>query len=279
MLDRFRVLAGGLDHPEGVAWGRDGRVYAGGEAGQVYAISLDGELSRVADTGGFILGLALDAAGRIYVCDVARGAVLRVDPASGNVSHFTSGTSERPMRAPNWLAFGPDGALYVTDSGDWGKRDGLVWRVRPGGEAEPWTSETDRLPNGCCLAPDGSALFVVETNGPCVTRVRIAADGSSGRAERFADLAGTVPDGIAATADGRFVVTCYRPDRLLLLDADGRVEVLADDPDGQLFGGPSNVAFVGDALDQVAVANLGRWHVAIGDVGIVGEPLAYPELP
>jgi hypothetical protein len=33
-LEAFTTLVTGRDHPEGV-WGPDGRVYAGGEAGQI----------------------------------------------------------------------------------------------------------------------------------------------------------------------------------------------------------------------------------------------------
>ena len=35
-----------FDHPEAVAWGPDGRAYAGGEAGQLYRFSLDGKTHR-----------------------------------------------------------------------------------------------------------------------------------------------------------------------------------------------------------------------------------------
>ena len=60
------VLVEGLDHAEGIAWGMDGYAYAGGEAGQLYRIDVDrGKLTQFADTGGFILGLALDAVGNI----------------------------------------------------------------------------------------------------------------------------------------------------------------------------------------------------------------------
>ena len=31
-------IGGGLDHPEGIAAGKDGEAYAGGEDGQVYKI-------------------------------------------------------------------------------------------------------------------------------------------------------------------------------------------------------------------------------------------------
>jgi gluconolactonase len=37
-LSEFDLLADGLDHPEGVTWGPDGFVYAGGEAGQIYRV-------------------------------------------------------------------------------------------------------------------------------------------------------------------------------------------------------------------------------------------------
>ena len=60
-ISEVRKFATGLDHPEGVAVGRDGTVYAGGEAGQVYRISRDGEHVEVmANTGGFCLGISLD---------------------------------------------------------------------------------------------------------------------------------------------------------------------------------------------------------------------------
>jgi gluconolactonase len=50
-LDAFTELAGGFDHPEGIAWGPDGFLYAGGEAGQVYRVGLDGSAEEIASTG------------------------------------------------------------------------------------------------------------------------------------------------------------------------------------------------------------------------------------
>jgi gluconolactonase len=278
-IDRFTVLAGGLDHPEGVAWDPSSeRVYAGGEAGQIYAIGLDGRKEVVAQTGGFVLGLAVTGDGMVLACDVGRGEVVRVDPSDGSVTTWAAGDGDDRMAAPNWPALGPDGGLWVTDSGDWGRRDGRLWRVEPDGRARVWTTATDRLPNGCALSVDGTALWVVETNRPGIVRVPILPDGRAGQAEPWVDLPDTVPDGVAVVADGSLLVACYRPDALLHVALDQSVRTLVVDPFGQTLGAPANAAFVGPDLDRVVTSNLGRWHVAIGDVGLRGHPLPRPTL-
>lgn len=39
-LQDVETFADGLDHPEGVTLGPDGKIYAGGEAGQLYRIDI-----------------------------------------------------------------------------------------------------------------------------------------------------------------------------------------------------------------------------------------------
>jgi gluconolactonase len=136
MLDRFQPIADGLDHPEGIAAGPDGTLYAGGEAGQVYRIE-DGRAVELTSTGGFLYGIALDAAGSVYACDMGRAEVLRVG-ADGSVGPCSAGTRERPLRVPNFAAFDDAGSLFVTDSGEWRGDDGLVFRVTPDG-TEVWS--------------------------------------------------------------------------------------------------------------------------------------------
>jgi gluconolactonase len=280
MSNDFRILAEGLDHPEAVAWGVDGRIWAGGEAGQVYAISLEGAVEEVASTGGFVLGLALDGDGRVYVCDMIRKEVLRILPGDGAVERYSAGTRQVPMRAPNYPAFDAEGNLYVTDSGEWDGSDGCIFRVTPRGETTVWSTEARRFPNQCCLAAEGDSLLVVESNLPGVSRVPIRPDGSAGTAEILVELPGTVPDGVAALAEGgAFFVSCYRPDRIYHVTAAGRTEVLLDDPLGQVLNQPTSLAFVGERLDQLAVANLGGWHLSIGEPGVVGAQAAHPKLP
>ena len=83
-------------------------------------------------------------------------------------------------------------------------------------------------------------------------------------------------DGVRA---GRQIfVGCYRPDRIYRIPPGGAPEILAEDPDGVVLNQPTNVAFVGPALDRLAVASLGGWSVMWADVGVTGLPLRHPSL-
>jgi len=278
MLERFETLADGLDHPEGITIGPDGRVYAGGEAGQIYRIGPGGEVEPLGDTGGFLYGVTLDGNGRVYGCDMGRQEIVRLDPSTGDVDSYSRGTFTNHLRVPNFAAFDDVGNLYATDSGEWGADDGLVFRIAPGGETSVWTDTPRRFPNGCCLSAEGDALLVVESRARRVVRIPIAGDGSARGAETLADLTGSQPDGIALDAEGAMYVGCYRPDRIWRIDPLGKIEVLAEDPDGVVLNQPANVIFAGEGLGRLAVSSLGGWSLVWADVGAVGLPLRYPEI-
>jgi gluconolactonase len=275
-LDAFETIAEGLDHPEGVAAGPDGMLYAGGEAGQIYKLGAGGTVEQLGSTGGFIYGVTLDAGGNVFACDFGNACVMRVS-AAGEASTYSAGTPERPMRVPNFSTFDAVGNLYVTDSGEWGGDDGLVYRIAPGGRTIVWTERSPRFPNGCCLSADGGALLVVESRGRAIVRIPIEDDGGPGAPASLVDLSGSQPDGIALAADGTLFVGCYRPDRLYRISPDGVVEVFAEDPDGVVLNQPANVAFFGAGLDRLAVSSLGGWNLSAVDAGTRGLPLRYPE--
>lgn len=270
------TLVDGLDHPEGVAWGPDGRLYAGGEAGQLYRIDVDaGTVETFADTGGFCLGLALDADSTVYVCDQRRRAVLTASQ-DGRVEVFSAGTRDRPMVTPNFPVFGADGSLYVSDSGTWAEGGGCIFRVLPGGGTEVWSTEVHRFPNGLAVDPTGEWLYAVESLRPGVVRTRILPDGAAGPMEPVLELPGTVPDGLAFAEDGTLLVSCYRPDRVLSLAPDGTVAVVADDPLGTIIAAPTNIAFGRSDRRSLFLASLGRWHIAEVRTDLVGARMRYP---
>jgi gluconolactonase len=273
----FTTLAEGLDHPEGAAVGPDGTVYAGGEAGQIYRIAPDGTPEQYADTGGFLYGVTLDGAGNVYGCDMGRGEIVRVNPA-GDVTSYSRGTDEHPLRVPNFSAFDDAGVLYVTDSGDWDADDGLVFRVAPGGATTVWSDAVTAFPNGCCLTAAGDALLVIESHTRRVVRLPIEADGTAGVPELVADLTGSQPDGIALAVDGTMFVGCYRPDRVWRIPSGGQPEVWFEDPDGVVLNQPANPVFVGDGLSRLLLSSLGGWSLVTTDPGVAVLPLRYPSV-
>ncbi len=273
MTPKFDTVATDLDHPEGVAVAPDGSIVAGGEAGQVYRID-GGKVTEIASTGGFLFGVTLDGAGNVFACDFGKACLQRITPP-GDVTVWSTGTEERPMRVPNFAAFDAEGRLYVTDSGLWGEDDGLIYRVTPEGRTDVWTEALPRFPNGCCMTLEGDALLVVESRGRAVMRVPIEDDGSAGTATVVVDLTGSQPDGIAVAADSSLFVGCYRPDRIWRVDPDGRASVWAEDLDGVVLNQPANVAFLGERL---LVSSLGGWSIVAADAGVRGVPLHLPHL-
>ena len=279
-LGRCSTFACGLDHPEGVAWDPGTQtVYAGGRGGQLYAVTLGGSSSPriVARTGGALLGLAIDGAGAVYVCDAGRSEVRRIDVATGVLEPYSTGTPARPMRTPNWPAFGPDGTLYVTDSGTWEGGDGVVYRIIPGGATEVWAATVPAFPNGCCVAPDGDALFVVQSNNSTVSRLVIESDGSAGEPVVVCELPDTVVlDGIALDEQGGLYISCYQPNRLYRVPPHGEPAILLDDTDAKMLNSPTNLAFFGAPLERVVLAALGGTCLVEARLGVRGSPLHRP---
>jgi gluconolactonase len=254
------VLVDGLDHPEGVAFDHaSGVLYAGGEAGQLYAVDPDARtFSQVAQTPGFVLGLAVDGRGRVVICDSVDAAVWVF--SDGSLRRLVDRAGDRQLIMPNYPAFGPDGTLYVSDSGRWKEDSGAVVAVAPDGEGRVMDTTLCRFPNGCAVTPDGRELWMIQSLGPDVSRFDLAAGGAP---ETVAALPGTVPDGIAFTEDGGAVISCYRPDRIYYLAPDGTLDVIAEDPEGTMLAAPTNVAFLGGDRSVLVSANLGRWHLTL----------------
>jgi gluconolactonase len=275
-LERLETFAEGLDHAEGICQTLDGTLYVGGELGQLYRIEDDDTPTELLRTGGFFLGLAADAVGRVYAVDTGHRCVWRIDSAGGEPERFSTGSAARPFVNPNWGAFGPDGSYYLSDSGAWGAGDGCLWRVPPGGEAAIWSQESRAFPNGLAVSPDGTCIYVLESYPGALVAYDIRGDGSAGSRRLLHDLDPAVPDGVALAADGSMFIACYRPDVIFRWsEADG-LRTFAEDPRGTVLAAPTNVVFAGPMRDQIVVPNLGRWHLTRMPAGVTGASLHYP---
>ena len=272
-------IAVGVDHCEGVAYGLDGFVYAGGSGGQIYRVPLGTSgFEQVGQLDGWILGLALDQATNIFGCDLKNRAVVRIR-SDGSAETYSRGSAQKEFVFPNYCIFDRDGNLYVSDSGTWEEPSGRVFKIDPRGNTQLWHPGPFSFANGLALDRDEKHLYMVESAQPRVVKIPIDDEGGALDAEVVVKLPRTVPDGLAFDAQGDLWISLYRPDALYRLSSKRQLDVFVEDWRGMLLCSPTNLAFCGPKLDIIVTASLGHNRLYRLDAGIEGQPLNYPKLP
>jgi gluconolactonase len=269
-IEQFSIFATNLDHPECLAFDRTGNLWAGGEAGQIYQIGYDGKVTTVVTLGGFCAGRALSPADELFVCNPSLG-IVRV-AADGRHSIFARDGGGEKLMSPNYGVFDTAGNYYVTDSGQWQKRNGRLLRYTPSGEAEVLTRGFGYA-NGLALTADERSLYMVESDTDSVFRCSIQLDGSIGEPEAFATECGRFPDGLTLDAQGNLYVCCYASDEIWRITPNGEKSLLAWDRWGIRLGSPTNMAFGGDGFDELYIANLARTTITRAKMGCKGQRL------
>src|SRR5829696_7454520 len=267
-------IASGLTNPRGMTWGADGTLYvalagnggtspavgeplpppAGPEAGggpsaAVAQIGSDGCPVAVA-TG---LPSSLDLLGSVVgVSDVAiLGDQLYALVAGGGGSH---GNPDQP--AGLYRVFADGSYEVVADLGAWRRANPV---------ARPAEVEPDGQWYGMVAAPDGSALWIVESNGGQI--VTVTPDGTI---TRVADLSEghPVPTGIALAPDGGVYVGYLTA--FPFLDGTSRVDRVA--PDG-------TVSTVWTGLSMITGIAVGPEGTLFAAEMATGDPASMEEPP
>ncbi len=253
--------------PIGVAVSGDRLYVVDARRAVVEVMSRDG--SRIATIGaGFLKAPAYVAVGpvdgRIYVSDRGRNAVL-VYSATGELLRVfdpagTDPTSTVPPWRPLAVGFAPDGTFYVTDSSarqqvvefsPTGRRVGALGAEIPVGR----TGQPLSFANGVTATRDG--VLVADSNNG-----RILMLDRSGALVREIPTQG-LPRGVAALADGRFVVSDAALGTVSAYSADGALtgEAGLTGVSAGLFTEPSGVAVSDDGRIFVADTGSGRVDV------------------
>jgi gluconolactonase len=250
-IERFEIFANGLDHPECLAFDRQGFLWAGGEAGQVYRIDPTGLVEQIATLGTFNAGVAVSPADELFVCNPAKGIVrVRRD---GTDQLFASHAGEHKIVCANFGLFDRAGNYWVTDSGQWMKQNGFLLRFTPDGRGEIVAGPFGYA-NGLAISADDGTLYMAESNTNRVWRFNTA----TGEHKVFADNVGRMPDGLAIDDAGDLYIACYASDDLHRITPDGACRQFAYDPWAILLSRPTNIAF---RDGMIYVANLGRYTI------------------
>ena len=124
-------------NPTGLALDAAGNLYISSRNdGAVYRLSISGDLSTYAEGMGVATGLAFDELGYLYVGDRS-GTIFKVAP---DRQIFVFATIE-PSVAAYHLAFSPNGNLYV--SGPTASSNDAVYEIDPHGVVTPFFSISD----------------------------------------------------------------------------------------------------------------------------------------
>jgi sugar lactone lactonase YvrE len=255
----------------------------------------------------------VDARGRLVVLEKSTGAVLRLDLTSGRWSTYSrlrdlpacplgqpgKGCTPNLSDAapiPNYAAWAPDGALYVTDYGQ-----AVIWRVPPGGgRPRVWLADK-RLDGvefgtaGLALGPRRRALYVMQQTSLGLGDLavaqgklyRVPLHGARTLTKLWQSRPMDLPDGFSFARSGRVYVACAGSNQLLVLDDHftevervPAVPLTGDNGSPIPYDTPSNVTFAGRSVLVANQAFFGNpAHHAILDVhvGERGVPMFVPD--
>lgn len=275
-IEAFEIYASGLDHPECLAFDKKGILWAGGEAGQIYRIAPNREVQVICEMKGFCAGLAFSPEDELFVCNAQHG-IVRVKP-NGGFSVFATHAGAHKLVCPNYGLFDSAGNYYVTDSGQFRKKNGYLARFTPDGKGEILAGPFGYA-NGLALSADERELFMVESDTDSVLRFRLGHGATISKPDVYATECGRFPDGLTLDVEGNLYVGCYASDEIWRVSPSREKTLLAWDRWAILLGSPTNMAFGGINFDELYVANLARTTITRGRINRKGQPLANQKKP
>jgi sugar lactone lactonase YvrE len=151
-------ISADIMNPTGLALDAAGNLYISSRHdGAVYQLSTLGELTSYAEGMGVATGLAFDAIGNLYVGDRS-GTIFKLAP---DRQVFVFATIE-PSVAAYHLAFSPNGNLYVT--GPTTSSNDCIYEIDPHGVVTPFFSNLGR-PQGLAFDLEGNLYVAASWRG------------------------------------------------------------------------------------------------------------------
>jgi gluconolactonase len=225
---------------------------------------------------GIPAALAFGPDGALYATDEGRRAIVRID-TNGEMENFITHWDEMRLNGPNDLSFDGSGYLYFTDpwtSGPTNPIGGVYEYAWDSGTLSQMDSGL-QFPNG--IIARGDRLYVAETYTRLVWLHDISRRQGQGRKHKFAELPEVPtsriqgPDGMACDEEGNVLVTHVGSGEIFVYSPEG--DLLERIPTGGAM--PTNVCFVGEDLDSIAVTVDDLGLLVTIPYGMKGERLFY----
>lgn len=225
---------------EGPAVDRDGNFFAVNFGSQqtIGKVTLDGKAEVYVTLPGKSVGngLRFDADGFLYVADYTEHNVLKIDPKTRKVTVFAH---QPKMSQPNDLAITATGVLYASDP-NWSDSTGQLWRIDRDGSTHLLASNMGTT-NGIEVSPDGSTLYVNESNQKNVWAFRIAENGDLADKRLLKKFDDFGFDGMRCDVDGNLYITRHGKGTVAVVSPAGElireIDVLGSKPSNLCFGG------------------------------------------
>jgi gluconolactonase len=304
-MSELRVVATGLCFPEGPVAMADGSiVLVEIERQTVSRVLPDGTVQVIAHTGGGPNGLAIGPDDAFYICnnggfawrleenlfrpamassDYVSGRIERVDPRSGSVSVLYDHCGPNKLNGPNDIVFDTHGGFYFTDLGKTRARDrdhGVIYYALADGSRIVEVAYPALTPNGIGLSPDGSVLYVAETEPARVWAFDITAPGVVKKESWPSPNGGRLViglrgfqrfDSLAVDAAGNICVATLITGCISVISPDGRL--LRQVPMGDPV--TTNICFGGPDLKTAYITLSGTGQLVAMDWPEPGLRLAY----
>jgi sugar lactone lactonase YvrE len=309
-LSELHFVHEGLSRPESILAEKNGTLWTSDNRGGVTRIGPDGAMQTIGSLGGDPNGLAMDAAGNIYIANIEDGNVYKMDQ-EGNTEVILSEVDGQPLGAVNYVFIDSQDRLWLsvsTRAMPWfisvasgGLEDGYIILLDENGPRI--VADGIRFTNEIRLDAEEKYLYAAETMGRRILRYAVQPDGSLGEAEPFGPDnlgVGGYPDGFTFDAEGNIWVTLILRNGVGIITPDGDFHTVFEDVNepalaaavdlinqnalspeamfacvGSTLQFPASLTFAGPDLKTVYLGSLAMPHLVTFQSPVPGLPMRH----
>ncbi|MBT3312509.1 MAG: hypothetical protein HN737_01225 [Desulfobacterales bacterium] len=268
------VLVDRLGFPECPRWHNGRLFFSDMNTGWVIAVDLQGRTEEIVMVPGQPAGLGWLPDGKLLVVSMTDRCLMKMNPAG--LFEFADLSTLASYHC-NDMVVNSRGMAYVGNFGsDLNNINSLkpaeIIMIDPEGKAKVVADQLV-FPNGAVITPDENTLIVAETFASRLTAFDILENGSLANRRVWAELKGTMPDGICLDEEGAIWVASPFEGKVIRIKEGGEITAqiqISNKPYACMFGGPGhNVLFI---LSSGSTYQSGRIETINLDISGAGYP-------